>query len=135
MRSRFVLLLALSVGCSGTLYQSYAGPANGTPDEVYACVQEQLKTLGYGRTQFDSSERWYVAQKISRETNSSGLYRQTLDVLDTKVKSSAQSRVTLEIAAHTYDQYANARGDDRQERAASDRVQADARTLGAACTK
>jgi hypothetical protein len=135
MRFPLLLGLTLTTACSSALYSRFAGPANSPADEVYACVQAQLKTLGYQRTQYDESARWYAAQKIVTNQDASGLYRHTIEVLDTKVKSDATGPATLEITARTYDEFANARGQDRQERKASDRVQLDARTLGQACIK
>jgi hypothetical protein len=135
MRRSLPLLLGLAAGCAGTLYSHYAGPTSSSADEAYACVQAQLKTLGYSRKQYDESKRWFVAQKITKEPSSSGLYRQTIEVLDTRVVATDQGAATLDITARTYDQYATARGEDQQERKASDRVQIDARTLGQACAK
>jgi hypothetical protein len=135
MRLSILLGLTLTTACSGALYSRFAGPASRPADQVYACVQAQLKELGYSRTQYDDSARWYAAQKIVTNQNASGLYRHTIEVLDTKVKSEGSGPATLEITARTLDEFANARGQDRQERKASDRVQLDARTLGQACIK
>jgi hypothetical protein len=135
MRVPASITFLMLTGCAGTLYSHYAGPAQGTADEAYACVQAQLKELGYVRSQYNTSTRWILAQKSRQEPSSSGLYRQTLEVLDTKVDVSKDGVVSLEIKARTYDQYATVKSDDAQERKASDRVQIDARTLGQACTK
>lgn len=133
MRAFAPLALAAAMGCASTLYGHFAGPAAGTADEAYACVQSQLKTLGYSRTQYKEETRWFVAQKNSVENNSSGLYRQTQNVLDTKVNIDKNGAPSLDIKARTFDTYATAKGDDRQERKASDRVQLDAKALGQAC--
>lgn len=135
MRFPALFALLLMAGCAGTLYSHYAGPVEGNADEAYACVLEQLKQLGYSRTQFDQGAHWFVAQKVTKEPSSSGLYQQTVNVLDTKVNVSKAGDILLDIKARTYDQYATARGNDQQERKAGDRVQADARTLGQACGK
>ena len=135
MRVSMPLALLFLAGCAGTLYSHFAGPSNNTADGTYACVQNQLKTMGYSRTQYNEGSRWYVAQKIVKESNPSGLYRQTLETIDTKVNTTSDGKATLDIKARTFDQYATARGDDQQERKASDRVQLDARALGQACTQ
>lgn len=135
MRRLLPFALILASGCSGTLYTHYAGPVASQPNDVYACVQEQMKTLGYTRKQFNESERWFVGEKITKEGVSSGLYKQTIHTIDTRVKPSANGPATLDIIARTFDEFATARGDDRQERKASERVQIDARTLGQACAK
>lgn len=133
MRVPASLTLLVLAGCAGTLYSHYAGPAEGNVDEAYACVQEQLKQLGYARVQFNQGTHWFVAQKVTQEQSSSGLYQQTVSVLDTKVNLAKSGEVILDIKARSYDQYATARGNDKQEEKAGDRVQADARVLGRAC--
>lgn len=135
MRVPATLALALVTGCAGSLYNHYAGPAVKPAAEVYECVKDQMKTLGYTRKQFNEQDRWYLAEKVTHEEVSSGLYKQTVHVLDTRVKQTAANPATLDIVARTFDVFATARGDDRQERKAAERVQADARTLGQACTQ
>lgn len=134
MRRPLILGLLLTSGCAGTLYSRFAGPVTNPPDEVYKCVQGELKTLGYSRTQYNDATHWYVAQRTEQNQVSSGLYRKTVHVLDTQVKA-AESGSQLEITAHTYDEYANAKGTDRDERKAADQVLLDARALGQACSK
>lgn len=134
MRVLSVVLLAAVTGCSGALYQSYAGPVPSSPKETYTCVAEQLTKQEYRRTQFNPEEGWYLAEKGRQGQNASGLYRKTLDVLDVKVKTAAAGGSDLEITAHTYEEYANARGVDRQEQTASDIVKRDAQLLARACS-
>lgn len=128
------LLLVSASACSGTLYQRYAGPVPGTPDETFACVQAQLTRLEYRRLQFDVTQRWFLAGKDRQDQNASGLYRKTVETLDTKVMPAAAGGSTLEITAHTYQEYANARGVDQQEQPASDAVKRDAQVLARACS-
>jgi len=134
MRPSLLPGLLLATACAGALYAKYAGPAASPPDQVYTCVRTQLKTMGYERTQYDEHTGWYVAEKAERNLVSSGLYRKTVHVLDVRVKPAGENQATLEITAHTYDEFANVKGADRQERKAADRVTLDAQTLGQACT-
>lgn len=136
MRMRHLVLssMLLLVGCApATLYVRYAGPAQGSADEAFACVQGQMKELGYHRAQFNSSTRWVVGEKIMRYQNASGLYIHTVETLDTKVDVSPQGVVNLDVKARTLDKFATVKSDDLQERKADDRVQLDARALGRAC--
>ncbi len=134
MRTLIVSTLLLATACSGTLYQQYAGTVPSAPDDTYACVQAQLTKLEYVRKQFNVVDRWYLAQKDRQDENASGLYRKTSDALDVKVKPAATGGSTLEIAAHTYQEYANARGVDQQEQPASDIVKRDAQILARSCS-
>lgn len=135
MRSPHVALLLLAAGCTGgALYQSYAGPIPSAPTAAYSCVGEALTKQEYRRTQFNPTDGWYLAEKARQSQNASGLYRKTVDVLDVKVKPSADGGSALTIDAHTYEEYANARGVDRQEQKASDVVKRDAQLLARACS-
>lgn len=134
MRSLYVIVLVAATGCAGSLYQSYAGTVPLAPAEVYSCVADQLTKQEYRRTQFNPQEGWYLAEKQRQTQNASGLYRKTADVLDVKVKPAASGGSDLTIAAHTYEEYANARGVDRQEQTASDIVKRDAQLLARACS-
>lgn len=134
MRRLFLFGLLVSTGCAGTLYTRFAGPVTSPPDETYACVQKQLKEMGYARMQYNDNTRWYLAQKNEQNQNSSGLYRKTLQVLDTQVKTEA-SGTQLEITARTYNEYSSAKGVDKDEEKASNEVLTDARKLGQACGK
>jgi hypothetical protein len=134
MRFLTIGFLVLTAACAGTLYQRYAGTVPSAPDDTYACIQAQLTKLEYRRTQFDATRRWYLAQKDRQDQNSSGLYRKTADALDVRVQPAASGGSTLEIAAHTYQEYANARGVDQQEQPASDLVKRDAQLLARACS-
>jgi hypothetical protein len=135
MRYPLLFGLTLTGACAGTLYSRFAGPVAAPADTVYTCVQAQLKDLGYQRIQYNDATHWFVAQKTEQSQISSGLYRKTVHVLDTQVKAGADGSSQLEITARTFDEYANAKGVDREERKAAERVQLDARTLGEACIK
>lgn len=133
MRMLVTVGLLLTSACASSLYNHYAGPAAKAPADVYECVKEQMKSLGYARKQYDDTARLYIGEKVTRESVSSGLYKETIHQLETRVKESGGA-AELDIIARTYDIFATARGDDRQERKASERVQLDARNLGQACT-
>jgi hypothetical protein len=134
MRSLSVVLLVAAAGCTGALYQTYAGTVTSNPKDAYTCVSEQLTRQEYRRTQFNPEEGWYLAEKGRQSQNASGLYRKTVDVLDVKAKPAASGGTDLSITAHTYEEYANARGVDRQEQAASEEVKRDAQVLARACS-
>jgi hypothetical protein len=134
MRLSSLLGLLLATGCAGTLYSRYAGPTTTDPAQVYACLQSELKSMGYQRTQYNEETRWYVARKVDLQTQvSSGLYRRTLNVLDTQVNTDKTGKTVLQITARTYQEYATPRGFDDQEEKASDQVQLDAAALSKAC--
>ncbi len=129
-----LLACTLLASCGGTLVSTTRGSSSAAPDDVYACVQNQFKTLGYTRIQYDALERWYVAHKPDSDARvPSGLYRKTMNVIDTRVRPDASGATVLEITAKSYEEYANARGVDRQERQVTERAKMDAQELQRAC--
>ena len=135
MKSRVLLLsVSLLAACSSAMLLTLQGSSSAAPDDVYTCVQEQFKTLGYRRMQYDALERWFVGQKEETDGGvASGQYRKTLNILDTRVRPDAAGTTTLEITAKSLEEYSNARGIDRQERKPTNQVKLDARTLQQAC--
>lgn len=134
--SALLVACTLLAGCGGTLVSTTRTSSSAVPDDLFACVQNQLKTMGYNRLQYDALERWYVAQKPDPDTRvPSGLYRGTKNVLDTKVRPDASGSTVLEITAKSFDEYTNARGTDSQERQVTERAKLDAQILQQACAK
>lgn len=129
-----LLACTLLAGCAGSLVSTTRGSSSAAPDDVYACVQNQFKTLGYTRIQYDALERWYVAHKPDEDARvPSGLYRKTMNVIDTRVRPDASGATVLEITAKSYEEYVNARGVDQQERQVTQRARLDAQALQRAC--
>ncbi len=134
MRRLTALLLIALPACSGTLYNTTRANTSGAPDDVYQCVQNQLKTMGYRRMQYDAMDRWYLAEKEETGVQvSSGLYRKSWITLDTRVRPNADGTTGLEITAHSYQEYASARGPDRTEQPVSTKAKLDAKSLHEAC--
>lgn len=134
--SALLAACTLLAGCGGTLVSTTRTSSSAAPDDLFDCVQNQLKTMGYNRMQYDALERWYVAQKPDPDTRvPSGLYRGTKNVLDTKVRPDASGATVLEITAKSFDEYTNARGTDSQERPVTERAKLDAQALQQACAK
>lgn len=134
MRRFAALLLLVLPACAGRLYSATKTSTSGAPDDVYQCVQNQFKTMGYRRIQFDAMDRWFLAEKEEAGVQvSSGLYRKTWMTLDTRVRPNADGTTVLEITAHSYQEYASARGPDRTEQPVSSRAKLDAKALHEAC--
>lgn len=125
-----------TVACSSTLYWVTGAQSTAIPDVAYACVQAQLKELGYERVRHDTMERWIVARKLDPSVRiSSGTFRRAFDVLDARVRPDASGSTGIEIKAQTFHQYELQRGQTDEEQAASRRVKEDAATLAQACSQ
>jgi hypothetical protein len=135
-RASIILLASALSACGGSLYYTIQGSSLDSPDAVYGCVQDQLQTLKYRRTQYDTDSRWYIAEKVdSTDRVSSGLYRKTVDRLEARVRPDASGASTLEITVKTRQEFATAAGTTSEERPASARVKRDASAVAAACGK
>ena len=134
---RFVCLALLATaGCSGRLYTVAVTPSTATPDLAYACVQEKLKELDYGRVRYDATERWIVSRRFDYSVKvSSGSFRRAFDLLDVRLHPDSTGATELEIQAHTYHQYELSRGQTDEEVSASNRVKADAAAVAEACAR
>jgi hypothetical protein len=130
-----LLLFALS-GCAGRFFSLTNASSTAAPDNVYACVQEQLKNAGYQRTHYDIGDRWYAAQKVDRKARVADVrFRQRVDRLDIRVRPEASGNSSLQIKAQTFDQFDNQRGLDESERPVSNQARLDAQTMVEACGK
>lgn len=137
MRRTVLLLAALLPACGGTLYQTTRAQSTAAPDDVLLCVHNALQKQGFRRTQHDTIERWYMAEKEDTEARvSGGLYRKTVNVIDARVRPDSVTGVsTIELAVHTFDEFTTTRGPDRTERKVSDRGKLELRALEQACAQ
>jgi hypothetical protein len=134
-RHHFALAVIALAACSGTLYSLTSGRTDTAPDDVYGCVQNQLTKLGYQRTQYDITDRWYVGKRIDPSARvSSGTFRKRYDLLDTKVVPGADGKSALTVKASTFDEYATTQGITADERSASSKATEDAAAVVRACS-
>jgi hypothetical protein len=129
-------MVGLTVACAGTLYSTFQGAGPSAPDAVYDCVRDHLTRVGYERSQYDPTRRWYVARKADPTIHvSSGTFRRALNVLDTTVEPDSSGNSSIKVTARTIYQYDLERGLTDVEESASATVKADAAALIQACTQ
>ncbi|HXG45836.1 MAG TPA: hypothetical protein VNJ71_13885 [Gemmatimonadales bacterium] len=134
--ARPLLVVLLFAGCARALYAAYVSTSPRAPDDVYGCVQEQLRKLRFSRTQYDTGDRWIVAQRIdSTGQVSSGLYRRTVDVIEARARPDASGNTTIELKVRTFDEFATTRGLTQEERPASAAAKREAQQLALACSQ
>jgi hypothetical protein len=131
-----LLLLAAGTHCAGRLYSATTASSLRAPDDVYACIQEQLGKLGYRRTHFDPGDRWYVAQKSDPDARLSDVrFRQRINRLDFRVRPDATGNSSIEIKAQSFNQFADQQGFSDTQVAASERAKADAAQVATSCAQ
>jgi hypothetical protein len=129
-----LVLLGSLTACGGPLFYTSKSTSLATPDEVYQCVQTQLKSMRYFRAQYDTDSRWFVGQKVdTANTVSSGNFRRTMNRIDAKVQPDATGATSLELKVQTFNEFGTAAGTQSDERKASAGVKRDAATLAEVC--
>jgi hypothetical protein len=109
---------------------------SGAPDDVYACVIQELGKLEYRRTRHDAAERWYVAQKVDPTGRLSDVrFRQRFNRIEARVHPDASGNTSLELTTQTLDQFSNQRGVVEEATKTSEQVKADAARIAAACAQ
>jgi len=135
-RFPYPALLLLLSSCGGHFFAVTRASSTANPDDAYACVQTQLKTLGYERKRYDPIKRWYVGQFIDREARlSDARFRYRINRLDVLVSPDATGNTSLEIKAQSYDVFDDQKGLDEIERSATNDVKRAAASLAEACGK
>jgi hypothetical protein len=136
LRVAMLMFVAPLLACGGHIQPSSATLTSGAPDEVYACVIQELGKLGYHRTRYDTGERWYVAQKIDPTGRVSDVrFRQRLNRIEARVQPDASGNTSLELKTQTLDQFSNQRGLVEEATQTSEQVKADAARMAAACAQ
>ncbi len=131
-----LLVLLLAAGCARTLYAAYASTSPRAPDDVYRCLQDELRKLGFGRSQYDAGSRWIRAQRVDSTSQvSSGLYRRTVDLIEARARPDANGNTSIELKVQSFDEFATTRGFTQEERPASGAARRDAQRVGLACSQ
>jgi hypothetical protein len=131
-----LVLLAAVTSCAGRLYSTTTATSIRAPDDVYACIGEQLGKLGYRRTHFDPEDRWYVAQKADRSVRLADVrFRQQINRLDFRVRPDASGNSTVEVKAQSFNQFDTQQGFSETEVSASEQVKADAGQVATSCAQ
>jgi hypothetical protein len=131
-----LLLFTGLTACAGRLYLASTATSTRAPDDVYACIQEQLGNLGYRRTHFDPGDRWYVAQKPDRSVRLADVrFRQQINRLDFRVRPDASGNSSVEVKAQSFNQFDTQQGFSETEVTASDQARADAAQVATSCAQ
>jgi hypothetical protein len=134
VRIRLLGLLLLA-GCGGSLMSASHGVSPKAPDDVYACAQAQLRTLGYRQTAHDDTDRRLVGEKVDPALKApSGLFRRGFHRLEITIRPDASGNTTIDTKLQTFMEYASQQGLSTEEERVPERARADERQLIAACT-
>jgi hypothetical protein len=122
----FLLLSACaqSLGAKSTIQTS------ATPDQTFECARNQLDTLGYKRTSYDTDARRVNATKIDQKARRADTqFRRLLDKLEVEVMPQSDGQTGLQVTGHTYAEYTTQRGPTEIEEKASQEVRSAAQQL------
>lgn len=136
LRLASTAFLLLPGGCGGTLYLTMKGTPPGPPAEVFDCVKNQFKVLGYTVISVDVKDQRIAARKSDDETEVSDTrLEKNFDRLSIEVGKSADGGAQLTIGAHSFSRVASKAGPWQTEIEASPAVKAAAQALLDACGK
>ncbi|HXE56593.1 MAG TPA: hypothetical protein VNK43_01215 [Gemmatimonadales bacterium] len=141
MRTRSVLVSLLGLagsgltGCGGPLLRTYQAQTPTPAPDVYACVTEQFKALGYSVESRDVPEQRITGRKYdTRATRPDVQFRRLVARLEVDVDGGlADGGTGLRVAARTFAEYTRHRGPTEEEEQPSAQVQADARRIVERC--
>lgn len=125
--------LALLAGCGARYGTSVAGGTVGEPPDVFTCVQDEVKEMGYTAFSLDTRELRLVARK-EREgvQRSEPGFLKAIDQLEADVRTEGDG-ATLQVTGRTFHEFFTRRGSTLVERQSSEEVGADASALLGAC--
>ncbi|HUR95200.1 MAG TPA: hypothetical protein VMY76_11485 [Gemmatimonadales bacterium] len=120
------LLLAVTLtACGRTMNSSLTGTSPSAVPDVFECVKNQLKALGYSQTSIDAEANRIAAKKYDETVRRPDTqFRRMVDRLEIEIAPGAEGAVTtLEVTARTFAELTTQRGPTEQQERTS--VQAD----------
>jgi hypothetical protein len=133
-RLPLVAALALLAGCAGSLYTNSVHNSAQTPDQVFECMRNQLKSVGFTQTANDVDAHRLAARHINPDVRiASANFRRTIDVLEIDSRPASSGGSAVEIRARTFYEFATARGITQEETNASAAAKQAAQTLMQQC--
>jgi hypothetical protein len=125
------LLLA---GCAQRFAAETTIRTSASPDQTFDCVRNQLDTLGYKRSSYDTDARRINATKIDEKTRRSDTqFRRLLDKLEVEVSPQADGQTSMQVTGRTFADYTTQRGPTEVEEKASQEVRSASQQLVERC--
>jgi hypothetical protein len=138
-RSLLTLIVGLAiVGCAGgTRTTSLSGTSPVPAPDAFECLQNQLKTVGFAQTSYDTDELRITARKFDETVRRPDVtFRRLVDRLEITVAPGAGVAVTdIAVNAKTFAEYNTHRGPTEEQEKTSTTAQSAAQTLIQKCSQ
>jgi hypothetical protein len=131
---RFLAGLVALAACAHAFASPIEVRTSAAPETVFACVKQQLGTLGYKQSSIDTEELRVNASKVDPKVRRSDTqFRRVLNKLEVDVSPEADGQTSLEVVPRTFAEYTTQRGPTEDEEKPSDQVTNDAQRLVEVC--
>jgi hypothetical protein len=133
------LLVALALaGCGGAVRTtSLTGSSPSPAPDAFECLRNQLKTVGFTQTSYDTDELRITARKFDETVRRADVtFRRLVDRLEITVAPGTGDAVTnIAVDAKTFAEYNTHRGPTEEQEKTSATAQSAAQTLIQQCSQ
>jgi hypothetical protein len=139
MRSRFVLLTTFflaSCGVGGPLTTHLSGTSPVPAPDAFTCARQQLKTIGFSQTSYDTDELRLTARKNDETVHRPDVnFRRLVDRLEIQVSPGSDGAMTnISVDAKTFAELTTHRGPTEEQEKTSETARAAGQTLLQKCS-
>lgn len=133
------LIVSLAiVGCTGgTRTTTLSGTSPAPAPDAFQCLRNQLKTVGFAQTSYDTDELRITARKFDETVRRPDVtFRRLVDRLEITVAPGTGDAVTdIAVDAKTFAEYNTHRGPTEEQQETSTTAQSAAQTLIQKCSQ
>jgi hypothetical protein len=135
MKRMLVIALGVSVGCAGTSYTiSSAADVPSPVADAFACLRQQIQTVGYSQRSLDVVEHRVTAQRFDDTVQRPDVhFRRMVDVLEFQVGAGPSGGSSIKVESKTFAEYMSQQGRTFEQEATSESVRATGQAVLAAC--
>lgn len=135
------LLLGVGFGLAGCvggpMTTTVAGTSPAPAPDAFACVRDQLKTVGFTQSSYDTDELRVTARKFDESQHRPDVqFRRVVDRLEIDVAPSGGDAVTnISVDAKTFAELTTHRGPTEEQEKTSETARAAAQTILQKCSQ
>lgn len=131
-------ILAGGAGCAGApLSTPLTGSSPAPAPDAFACVQQQLKAVGFSQSSYDADELRVNARKFDEEQRRPDVqFRRIVDRLEIDVDPGRDGAITnITVDAKTFAELTTQRGPTESQERTSETARAAAQTILQKCSQ
>jgi hypothetical protein len=135
MKRVLAIALGVVVGCAGASYTVSSTADVPTPvADVFACLRQQIQTVGYRQRSLDVDEHRVSAQRYDDTVRRPDVhFRRMVDVLEFQVGAGPSGGSSIKVESKTFAEYMSQQGQTLEQEATSESVRATGEAVLAAC--